>query len=757
MFSPISEEIQLNFPDKVSSVERLDKQSGEFIPTRDIIERKYADRLDIENLYKHQAEGIKTLQEGKNLCLTTGTDSGKTLTYAIYSALQAKRNNKTTLCIYPTKSLARDQKDSLQKIYSKLKLSIEVGVYDGDTSSDRKKDLRENGDIILTNFQGLNYYLPHHESWESFYSNLGLIVIDEAHMYTGIMGSHTAWICRRLLRITETEYKSHPQIALTTATLGNPKEHAESLIGQPVTVLEKDYSPQSEKTVIFWNPIKNGETRSSPHTAVTEIAPWIVNEYEKQILVFAPSRRTTELCMNWILEQHPELSVESYHAGHTKEERRKTESRLKNGLTDIVISTNALEVGINIGEIDVVITNTYPGSRMSFQQQIGRAGRNNAQSEAIYIANQTSVDQYIIDNPDYLLDDSNVEDAVVDFKNDHIARKHLTVACSELPLSYDDIPYFTEEMEEFIIDLEKSGLLSGDLSSGMNYTGESRPESNVSIYSTSSESFSVSILSDDNTKKSLTQVNKERAYRELFEGAIYMHKGTKYTVKEFIDTENTQEIKLVESDSVDYYTQSNQTKEVTEVNSSESYPIGYGITLHRGTVTIKETYPSYTKINEETQERVEGIPTNIDDSLILNTEALWMTLEKDVSEELGERTDNNLLGLLHAYEHALIELSPTILSVDPSDLGGVSMRTHSETNKPTVFVYDGIDGGIGFSYKLYEDIGKISQIVFQRLTSCSCSTSDGCLECVMSDSCGSQNQPLNKRGAAMLARIIAKL
>lgn len=763
METSLLESLQKEFPDQISGTETISPREGEFVDSHSVLPDEFADKLDITELYKHQADALTKLQQDNaNITLTTGTDSGKTLVYALYSAIIAKENDETALCIYPTKALSRDQHQSLEELYDSLGLSLEIGVYDGDSTKEEKENLRENADVILTNFQGLNYYLPHHESWENFFTSLGLVVIDEAHMYTGIMGTHAAWITRRLLRLVEGPYESTPQVIVTTATLGNPREHTETLTGKLMEVIDTDYSPREKQEVIFWNPIKDKRHRRSPHKSITSLAPWLVENTGSQLLIFSPSRRTAELIMKWIREEvdenyDTEMVVESYHAGHSKDIRRDTEDRIKSGEVDITISTTALEVGIDIGDLDIVISDTYPGSRMSFWQQIGRAGRENTESTTFFVADKTSVDQYVIDNPEYLLDDD-IEDAIIDLTNRYISSKHITVASREYPLIKEEEKYFTSDLENIVQKLANQGIVTGTLNTGAKFDKSFRPESNISLYSTSSSGFQIKIISDSGEfQESLPEVSKTRAYRELFEGATYLHKGIKYKVTDFIEQADKKEIHLQESDDLDYYTQSNREKEITDIKEESSVELEYGITIHKGQILVKERYPTYSKIYESTNQTVTDIPTGLSNSLDLQTEAMWITFDKYISEEIADRTSGSLLGSLHGAEHSLIELSPTILNVDAKDIGGLSARNHIKTGKPTIFIYDGIKGGIGYSFKIYDELTDVSRVATNRITKCGCSVESGCLECIMSSSCGSGNDPLHKKGSALITDILSRL
>ncbi len=751
-----------DYQDQIEHIERRDSQPANAVAANSVLPTPLADTLPHDSLYSHQATAIAALQDGDDVCITTSTASGKTLIYALHIAYtHITTETSTAFLIYPTKALARDQQQELTSLYDQLGLDIDVGVYDGDVSRDEKDRVRNECDVIITNFVGLNHYLPHHESWGTFFDNLSTLVIDEAHMYTGLEGIHVGWLIRRLLRILRShEYGTDPQMILTTATIGNPQEHAHALTGRRVTVVDNDGSPQGARDIVLWNPPtytdNSGDLRrKSSHKESSRVLATLVAN-GAQSLMFVPSRRMSELCAQWaedaLLKQTPNPSarIEPYHAGHTKRERREIETQLKSGEIDGVVTTSALEVGIDVGSVDATILDGYPGSRMSFWQQLGRSGRGNTHSLTVMVAQNDSIDQYITRNPAYLFEED-VEDAVVDLGNEHIYRKHVVTAAREMPLRGIDRNYFGPRLESTVEELNAEGLLDGTLDTRVFYAQSGRPEASINMYGTSqAQSFDVMIDADDGVI-SLPPVEQSRAYREFHPNAVYLHKGEQYQVENFKETE--QEIWL-EPSNKPYRTQSTRQVNITDIAATESHKVADGITAHAGTGTIQEYYRSYDKIYDDGT-RESGYSTNLSTPLTLSTDMLWLTFDKERWTDIQAASDGPALGALHAAEHGLIKMAPTELMVESEDFGGLSTLTHSETENPTIFVYDGAHGGLGFSHSMYESLPTVSRATHAMIVHCACDSSDGCPACVMDYMCGDNNEPLDTDGARhLLARIM---
>ncbi|MEF8832845.1 MAG: DEAD/DEAH box helicase [Candidatus Thermoplasmatota archaeon] len=530
------------------------------------------------SLYSHQAKTIDLFLEDKDVCLTTETASGKTLAYALSIAeLQAREEDSKALLIFPTKALTRDQKEELRDIFELMDQKAEIGIYDGDVSSDRKRKVRNEADVILTNFSGLNLYLSHHDKWSNFFEDLDLVVVDEAHHYRGLLGIHVAWIIRRLRRVSR-YYSKDPGFILTSATLGNPKQHSENLVGKEFRVIDQDGSERGKRDLLFWNPPefheKIGE-RKSTHRESSELMAFLVDQ-GLQTLMFAPSRKMTELDALWareILEKefsNKAAEVRSYHAGHSKKERRKTEKRIREGKTDGVVSTTALELGINIGGIDVTLLSGYPGSRISFWQQIGRAGRGTEEVMSILVPFNSALDQYIVDDPDHLLDEP-VEDAVIDISNNHVYSRHLLSAAQELPLKKEDEELFTSKLKKAVEMWKQEGSLAGDLKSRCRYVRNDFPQQKIDLYSIGEDTFEVQIRKDGSLE-SLPDVEKNRAYREFHPNAIYLHQGEYYQVVEF--EEGPQPRIVLEPVDTDYYTETLRDTSISNIKVDESREAG---------------------------------------------------------------------------------------------------------------------------------------------------------------------------------------
>lgn len=761
----ISEDVfEADYPEyknQVDHIERLDGRDGDSVMAHSILSEKLAIRLPHEELYTHQSDALESLHNDENVCVTTSTASGKTLIYALRMAeLLEEDSNATGLFIYPTKALSRDQKEELEDLYNTMGLDISIGVYDGDTDSEEKRRIRGQSDIIITNFQGLNYYLPHHDKWERFFRNLQLTVIDESHMYRGVQGIHTAYIIRRLKRIVN-DYYSQPQFVLTSATIGNPKQHAETLIGEDVSVINTDGSPKGATDIVFWTPPKLGTSSRSSHKEASEVLGYLTSK-GLQSLLFAPSRQSTELCLRhcqdkeWIPET---LSFNSYNAGHTRDERRAVETDLKQGGVDGVITTTALEVGIDIGSIDAAIVDTYPGQRTSFWQQIGRAGRSpDKRSIAVFVADDESVDQYILNNPSFLLEDE-VEDAVIDIENLHIAKKQIRAASHELSLQKSDLGFFPKQIfQTNIHELQKEGEIEeSPLANQIAYTGEDeRPEADISLYASSEKTFTPVIVVNDDVV-SLPEVGIERAFREFHYGATYYHKGEKYEVIEF-DTKS-ESIRLAPTD-VPYYTQSSRTVELENLVTEDEISPADGVTIKKGTAVIKEYYDTYSQIYPDRGESEHGYDTNINQPISLETQVCWFEIDDSVLSDIRESGPRQQsLGGLHAAEHSLIKMVPTVLMADSKNLGGLSTLAHPEipSNSAGIFIYDGVSGGVGFSHKMYEYMHSLMKRTIQRLENCDCNSEEGCISCTMSPMCGDGNEPLDRKQAADILRYIRNL
>jgi len=720
--------------------------------------RKKLSGKDIK-LYSHQARTIDGFLNGENVCLTTGTASGKTLAYALCAANNFYVDESSTfLALFPTKALTRDQKVELQEIFSLLDLEVKLGIYDGDVSSERKREVREDADMILTNFTGLNLYLNHHELWSSFYQRLKGVIIDEAHHYTGLFGMNVSWVIRRLRRVVE-YYTGGTKFILSSATLGNPEEHSKNLVGKNFSVIDEDGSGSGARELIFWDPPKLEEElneKKSTHRESSDLLAHLVDK-RLQTLMFAPSRKMAELDCMWTKERLKEMygdlgkKVVPYHAGHTKEKRRVTERKLKRREVDGVVSTTALQLGINIGSIDATILSGYPGSRIDFWQQIGRAGRGpGGEGEkvvSVLVPFNSSLDQYIVENPDHLLEKS-IEDAVIDLSNNKVFSKHILAASAELPLREEDIGLFPPKLGMAVNMWKEEGSLYGDLRTGCRYAKNDFPHEDINLYAAGHETFEVYLREEDGSVKSLPDIEKNRAYRDFHPGAIYLHRGEYYKVVEF--DQGVQPSVVLEPADTDHYTTTLRRTNIYDIKSEEVKDVG-NIKLHKGKGTVSIHYFKYKK-KKLSNDNVIGIEDTGLEPITLDTQLIWAEIPASVENKVKAKDESKgarkaaYEGALHAAEHGLINMLPVLMLIDQKDVGGMSTKDHYDVSEEggVVFLYDGVEGGVGFVYDAFERFSELAEKAKERFEKCSCRSVKGCPTCTFSSNCGNDNEPLNR-------------
>jgi DEAD/DEAH box helicase domain-containing protein len=793
--------LKQSFPDydrQVRHSTRLDGRAATTVPANEVLADELADRLAYD-LFSHQAEALDHLANNDNVVVTTSTSSGKTWIYALQIARNHRANpDSTALCLYPMKALTRDQENELNtKLREDWGLDPEIGVYDGDTKSERKRRIREHANVILTNPAGLNVYLPRHNKdsgWHRFYSNLELVVIDEGHEYSGVTGTHVAWIIRRLRRILA-HYDADPQFIITTATIGNPAAHATQLTGADFHVVDDDGSPRGDRDIVLWEPPLNddeldddsddpladfGQARRSTGSEAASVTAHLATN-GVQTLQFCTARQGTEIAAKQTKQaasDHPSgeyISVDPYHAGLGKQERRAVENKLKTASVDAVASTNALELGIDIGSVDATVASSYPGTKQSFWQQVGRAGRGTSDALSVLVGGQDAMDAYILDNPDYLFDDDTIEDAVVSINNDRVYADHLLAAAAERPLSIEDAPYMSgkQRLRETVSMWQDAGLLeqTADLDTGgVTYTGDSRPQGRLSLYGTGGVEFTVVCENGDIDHD---PVSKERAYRDYHVGALFLHAGQQYEV---IDTDERghHPTITVRETRTDEYTQTNSTKRIRDLDVQDHRSLAGAYDLYFGTGTVRITYDTYLVRNVFTGEVVRGpLPTDTP-PIDLRTELLWIALPEDhltttieaMEEPFLEPTSRSQSdphvpseearytygGGLHAAEHGIIQLAPLELMIDNNDIGGLSLLQHQHETLPgpTWFVHDGIDGGIGYTKAIYEHFDTLAERTREHIEGCACARRRGCPLCVMSEDCGNNNDPLDTVTGTMI-------
>jgi DEAD/DEAH box helicase domain-containing protein len=687
----------------------------------------------IESLYGHQAEAWEAAARDEHFVVTTGTASGKTLAFnlPVLDAL-AREPKRRALYLYPTKALAQDQ---LRALGSFKLPKLRAAIYDGDTPADRRWQVRKWANLILSNPDMLHVgVLPHHDRWGDVLSNLAYVIVDEAHVYRGVFGSHVANVLRRLRRLARV-YGADPQFLLASATIANPGELGTRLLGVDLTVIGDDAAPRAERTVALWNPPLTDEELGVRASALGEASKLMADLVERGLrtLCFAKSRRAAELIHRFTADRLGDDSLLSpYRAGYTPAQRREIERRLLEGELLGVSATNALELGIDVGLLDCVISVGFPGTVASLRQQWGRAGRR-GHGLAVLVASEDALDQYFMREPRALLG-RRVEAAILEHENPRVLDGHVRAAAFEAPLDDRDREVLGDAA------LERAAALPElrHTDAGYVWAGRDYPAAHVSLRSTGPESFTVV---DATSGAVLGIVEQERAFSTVHEGAIYLHLGESYRVRA-LDLESRHAV--VEPFRGDYYTQA-KVETTTAIVEPYRNERRLGLELSFGSVVVTDQVVGYQKKSIQTQESIELVALDLPETEF-ETEAVWFLPEPWMLE--GIEREPRLLGSLHAAEHSLIALLPLWAMCDRWDIGGLSTNLHFQTGRPTIFVYDGHSGGVGITERGFEVFEGWAGDTAKLLRGCPCD--HGCPSCVQSPKCGNLNEPLDKAGALRL-------
>jgi DEAD/DEAH box helicase domain-containing protein len=690
----------------------------------------------IDALYAHQAKAWEAAARGEHFMVTTGTASGKTLAFnlPVLDAL-AREPKLRALYLYPTKALAQDQARSLAELPIPR---LRAAIYDGDTPSEQRWQIRKWSNLILSNPDMLHVgVLPHHDRWGDVLANLRYVVVDEAHVYRGVFGSHVANVLRRLRRLAHV-YGAQPQFLLASATIANPGDLASSLLGLDVTVVGDDAAPRAERTIALWNPPLLDEELGTRASALGEASKLMADLVSRGLrtLCFAKSRKAAELIHRFTVQRLDDRSLAArlspYRAGYTPAQRREIERRLVEGDLLGVAATDALELGIDVGLLDAVLSVGFPGTVASLRQQWGRAGRR-GHGLAVLVASEDALDQYFMREPETLLG-RRVEAAILDHENPRVLDGHVKSAAFEAPLDDADRATLGDAALERAAQLpELKHTKAGYVWAGRDY-----PAARVALRSASPDAFSVI---DGSTGTVLGLVELERAYSTIHEGAVYLHLGEPYRVLA-LDLPARQA--LVEPFSGDYYTQAKK-ETMTTIEQARRAERRLGLELSFGDVVVTEQVVAYQKKSIRDQETLELVALDLPQTTF-ETEAVWFLPEPWMLE--GLEREPRLLGSLHAAEHSLIALLPLWAMCDRWDIGGLSTNIHFQTGRPTIFVYDGHPGGVGINERGFEAFEGWAEDTAKMLQGCPCD--HGCPSCVQSPKCGNLNEPLDKAGALTL-------
>ena len=689
----------------------------------------------ITSLYRHQAEAWEAARRGANVVVTTGTASGKSLAFNLPVLDAIAREPKTrALYLYPTKALAQDQARALSGLRLK---GLKPAIYDGDTPPETRWQIRKWSNLVLTNPDMLHLgVLPHHDRWGDVLHNLRYVVVDEAHVYRGVFGSHVANVLRRLKRLARI-YDADPRFVLTSATIANAGELALALTGETATVVERDASPQAEREVVVWNPPLLDPELGLRASALGEASRLLSQLTTRGLrtICFAKSRKAAELIHRFTVERVDSATaarLAPYRAGYTPAQRREIERRLVEGELLGVTATDALELGIDIGLLDCAISVGFPGTVASLRQQWGRAGRR-GRGLAVLVASEDALDQFFAREPEALLS-RRVEAAILDHANPRILDPHVLAAAFEAPLDEQDAETLGPEALRRAAELPELERTSA----GFVWKGRDYPAARVSLRSGDVDSFTVV---ERETGSLLGLVERERAYSTVHQGAVYLHLGEQYLVEEL---DLTARVALVSSASVDWYTQVKKETE-TSIERAERVEARLGVALHFGRVSVAEQVVGYAKKAVRDGSTIDVVPLLLPETTF-ETEAVWFSPEPAQIEGLeGMPT---LLEALHAAEHTLIALLPLWAMCDRWDIGGLSTNVHYQTGRPTIFVYDGHAGGVGITARGFDRFEGWVEDTASLLRRCPCAS--GCPSCMQSPKCGNLNELLDKAAARTL-------
>jgi DEAD/DEAH box helicase domain-containing protein len=708
----------------------------------------------IDRLYAHQAEALEAAWAGPTI-VTTGTASGKSLCFNLPTLdVLCGDARARALYLYPTKALAQDQARALQAFG--LTKQVRPAIYDGDTRREERSAIRRRSNLVLTNPDMLHVgILPNHGAWGDFFANLAVVVVDEAHVYRGVFGAHVANVLRRLRRIAGA-YGTAPRFLLASATVANPVELAERLTGfDEIALVDRDGSPGARRQIAMWNPPVVDEALQIRRSALAEAAELVAGLVREgaRTICFIKSRKAVELVARLAkleLEKSDEENgtalaerVAPYRAGYTPQQRRELEAQLTRGDLLAVLTTAALELGIDIGALDAAVCVTFPGTVASLRQMWGRAGRR-GRGLAVYVAGEDALDQFFCRHPDEFLERP-VEAAIVWHENEPIHLAHLLCAAHEGPLDASDAEVLGPRWRAYADLLVSQGLL---VQRGERYLlrhPEDYPASRVSLRSASPDSYAVV---DVVAGELLGTVESARAPSTVHDGAVYLHQGRSYEVRDLdVDARRA----LVAPFDGNWYTQPKKETDM-EIERLLDRRSVLGVELSFGMVTVTEQVHAYQRKRLPDHEVIDLQTVDLP-AQSFSTQALWYTvpdemLEPDFALEV-------LLGSLHAAEHTQIAVLPLLAMCDRWDIGGLSTNFHGQTGRPTIFIYDGHPGGVGITRQGFVRFDALVGDAHRLIAECPCEA--GCPSCVQSPKCGNLNEPLHKAGALeVMARMLER-
>ena len=726
----------------------LPARAAAFAPMPDWLDPRIVAGLagrGIEQLYTHQAEAIEAVHAGEDVVIVTPTASGKTLCYAV-PTLQAIADDPAARALYlfPTKALGQDQVAEFGELSAAAGLSISTSTYDGDTPAPIRSAIRAAGQVVVTNPDMLHSaILPHHTKWFQLFEQLQIIVIDELHTYRGIFGGHVANVLRRLLRICA-HYGSHPIIVCSSATIGNPAELASALTGRPTRLIDRNGAPAGERHVLLVDPPVLHPESGARGSAATLAQRWALPFLRagRQTIVFGRSRTAVEILLTGLreaLREHygPRSRVRGYRGGYLPTERRAIERGLRDGEILGVVATNALELGVDIGRLDVAVLAGYPGSVAATWQQIGRAGRRQGTSVAILVASGSPVDQYVIHHPEFLLEHT-PEEARLDPDNLHVLLAHLRAATFELPFEPGEV-FGPGPVDDLLAFLAEEGHVRQAGDGRWYWSSENFPASEISLRTAAPENVVIIDTTPDRPRV-LGEVDLFSAQVLVHERAIYLHESVQYYVDRLEWHERKAYVHRVD---VDHYTYANRAVTLKPLEVFAEAPATGGRRIH-GEVMVASLVTLYKKLKFVTDENVGWGPIDLPE-IELQTTAYWLTAEHAATGWRRDELDVALIGAGRAIQ----AVAAVLLMLDPRDLGLVSQVRSPHHEAPTIYLYEAMPGGVGLSERLFARHAELVVGAEELIRACACEA--GCPACT-----GPRLEP-EVDGKALALRLLASL
>lgn len=735
---------------------RLPARTADRVAVPDDLPALLRQRLElagIKDLWRHQHEALTLARASRHLVVATGTASGKSLCYQLPVLEGLVEDDRTAgLYLAPTKALARDQ---LRKIREFRLPQVRAAVIDGDTPRPEREAIRRSANWLLTNPDLLHYsLLPDHRSWADLLHRLRWVVVDEAHVARGVFGGHVSLVLRRLRRLCA-RYGADPTFLLTSATIGNPAEHAATLTGLDVAEVTRDGSPRGPLDLGLWQPPFADEQRRSRRSLLRETGDLLAAFVAAgvQTLAFVRSRKGAEVVALVARERLADTldahggrladTVAAYRAGYLAEERRRLEEDLREGRLLGVAATEALELGIDVTGLDAVVLAGWPGTTASFWQRLGRAGRTGAAAAGVLVAAEDPLDHYLVTHPDDLLSRT-AEDAILDPANPYLLGPHLRCACQELPLSAEEATeVFGPLAPELLADDVAAGVLR--LRGGRHFwVSRRRAAAQVGLRSAAGEPVRIV---DAATGARVGDVEEARAHRQVHDGAVYLHAGRQYRVRG-LDLER--HVALVEEAGELTYTTRPRSDTDVRILRVQERTAWSEVEVALGQVEVTTRVTGYDVLRLGSDEVLEHVDLDLPPSQ-LRTVAVWYAIPEEALAAAGV-TPAQVPGALHAAEHAAIGMLPLLALCDRWDLGGLSTALHPDTGHPTVFVYDGAPGGVGLAERSYRRLAAHLSATRETIVTCRCR--DGCPSCVHSPKCGNGNEPLDKGAAVVVLDLL---